>query len=97
MVLVVGRFRVACFVYSLLCAQTRTIILFDDYANREHYHAVEEFSRPRHIRSTAEWRYLKSISPLHSRQLFPELRSIRLFPTDGKCGNGRVSFNPQAR
>lgn len=45
-VLVDGRFRVACFLYSLLCAQAGTIILFDDYVNRPHYHAVEEFSRP---------------------------------------------------
>jgi hypothetical protein len=45
-VMVDGRFRVACFLYSLLCAQAGTIILFDDYVNRPHYHVVEEFSRP---------------------------------------------------
>lgn len=45
-ILVDGRFRVACFLYSLLCAQGGTIILFDDYVNRDHYHVVEQFSRP---------------------------------------------------
>jgi len=44
-ILVDGRFRVACFLYSLLCAHAGTIILFDDYATREHYHVVEEFSQ----------------------------------------------------
>jgi len=46
MVLIDGRFRVACFLYSLICAQPGTIILFDDYVNRERYHVVEEFCRP---------------------------------------------------
>lgn len=45
-VMVDGRFRVACFLYSLLCARPGTMILFDDYTNRPHYHVVEEFSRP---------------------------------------------------
>lgn len=45
-VLIDGRFRVACFLYSLICAQPGTIILFDDYANRDHYHVVEDFSVP---------------------------------------------------
>lgn len=45
-ILVDGRFRVACFLYSLLCAQAGSIILFDDYMNREHYHVIEEFIRP---------------------------------------------------
>lgn len=38
-----GRFRVACFLYSLICATPGAIILFDDYMNRSHYHLVEEF------------------------------------------------------
>ena len=38
-----GRFRVACFLYSLICADPGSIILFDDYLTRKHYHAVEEF------------------------------------------------------
>lgn len=38
-----GRFRVACFLYSLICASPGAVILFDDYMNRSHYHVVEEF------------------------------------------------------
>lgn len=47
LVLVDGRFRVASFLYSLACAQAGTTILFDDYADRPHYHVVEEFCQPR--------------------------------------------------
>lgn len=43
LVLVDGRFRVASFLYSLLCAEPGTTILFDDYAERKHYHVVEKF------------------------------------------------------
>tara|TARA_Y100000817_G_scaffold313176_1_gene308691 strand:- start:1185 stop:1883 length:699 start_codon:yes stop_codon:yes gene_type:complete len=45
-VLIDGRFRVACFLNSLLNADPNTIILFDDYINRPHYHIVEEFLKP---------------------------------------------------
>ena len=38
-----GRFRVACFLYSLMAAKPGTTILFDDYMNRPHYHVVEEY------------------------------------------------------
>ena len=43
LVLVDGRFRVACFLTSLLRADAGSIIVFDDYVNRPHYHIVEEF------------------------------------------------------
>jgi hypothetical protein len=43
LIFVDGRFRVACFLYSLICATPGAIILFDDYMNRKHYHIVEEF------------------------------------------------------
>ena len=43
LVLIDGRFRVACFLHSLLTAEAGTPILFDDYTNRPHYHLVEEF------------------------------------------------------
>ena len=43
LVLIDGRFRVACFLHSLLAADAGTPILFDDYTNRPHYHLVEEF------------------------------------------------------
>ncbi|MDX2142285.1 MAG: hypothetical protein SFV19_02920 [Rhodospirillaceae bacterium] len=42
-VLIDGRFRVACFLYSLMCARPGAIILFDDYAERAQYHIVEQF------------------------------------------------------
>ncbi|MFL2803377.1 MAG: hypothetical protein ACJ0BB_00500 [Dehalococcoidia bacterium] len=48
-VLIDGRFRVACFLKSLLNANPSTIILFDDYVNRPHYHIVEEFLIPKQI------------------------------------------------
>lgn len=42
-----GRFRVACFLYSLICAAPGVIILFDDYMNRDKYHVVEGFCERR--------------------------------------------------
>ncbi len=41
-VLVDGRFRVACFLESLAHAAPGTKIFFDDYTDRPHYHVVEE-------------------------------------------------------
>jgi hypothetical protein len=41
-VLIDGRFRVACFFYSLLHSKTGSIIIFDDYFNRPFYHVIEE-------------------------------------------------------
>ena len=41
LVLIDGRFRVACFCASLIFASEETIILFDDYVERPHYHVVE--------------------------------------------------------
>ena len=40
--LIDGRFRVACFLYSLINAKINSIIIFDDYINRPYYHIVEE-------------------------------------------------------
>ena len=45
-VLVDGRFRVACFLTSLLWAKEGTRLVFDDYTNREEYHIVEKFIKP---------------------------------------------------
>jgi len=45
-ILVDGRFRVACFLYSLASADPGSTILFDDYKEREQYHVVEEFLEP---------------------------------------------------
>ena len=42
-ILIDGRFRVACFLYSLLCARVGTTILFDDYFDRPYYCEVERY------------------------------------------------------
>jgi hypothetical protein len=42
LVLIDGRFRVACFAASLLSAQLGSAIIFDDYPYRPEYHVVEE-------------------------------------------------------
>lgn len=45
-VLVDGRFRVCCFLTSLLNARKGTHLFFDDYTDRPHYHFVERFAQP---------------------------------------------------
>ncbi len=45
-VLIDGRFRVACFLTSLLRAKEGAKLVFDDYINREEYHIVEKFVKP---------------------------------------------------
>jgi len=45
-ILVDGRFRVCCFLTSLLRAKEGARIVFDDYTNREEYHIVEKFIKP---------------------------------------------------
>lgn len=47
LVLIDGRFRVACFLSSLLHASPGTLILFDDYTQRGYYHLIEDFLPPR--------------------------------------------------
>lgn len=42
-VLIDGRFRVCCFLTSLLRAAAGTRIIFDDYTNRTQYHVVETY------------------------------------------------------
>lgn len=46
LVLVDGRFRVACFLNTIVKCQHNTRILFDDYRDRKNYHVVEEILRP---------------------------------------------------
>jgi hypothetical protein len=46
-ILIDGRFRVACFLYSLTKANSDTVILFDDYTNRPEYSVVTQFLKPR--------------------------------------------------
>jgi hypothetical protein len=50
-ILVDGRFRVACFFSSLLLAGPGTKIVFDDYPMRPHYQIVEEILQPKSISS----------------------------------------------
>ncbi len=45
-VLLDGRFRVCCFLTSLLHARAGTLIFFDDYVKKKHYHIVERFLAP---------------------------------------------------
>lgn len=46
LVLIDGRFRVACFLSTLLNAPTGSRIIFDDYTNRKRYHIIEEIIKP---------------------------------------------------
>ena len=46
-VLIDGRFRVCCFLVSILNANPGTTIIFDDYVEREYYHFVEKFVKPK--------------------------------------------------
>ena len=43
LIIVDGRFRVACFLTSLKNADEGALIFFDDYTNRPHYHYVENY------------------------------------------------------
>ena len=43
LVVIDGRFRVLCFLTSVMYAPIGTKIIFDDYTNRPFYHVVEEF------------------------------------------------------
>ena len=45
-ILIDGRFRVCCFLTSLLHAKEGAHIFFDDYTNRQTYHIVEMFLKP---------------------------------------------------
>jgi hypothetical protein len=43
--LIDGRFRVACFLQTLLHCSNNAVLIIHDYANREEYHAIEEFAQ----------------------------------------------------
>ncbi len=45
-VLIDGRFRVACFLTCLLRARPGCVVVFDDYVDRKTYHVVEEVLTP---------------------------------------------------
>jgi cellulose biosynthesis protein BcsQ len=46
LILIDGRFRVATFLYCLLKAKKGTIIILDDYKDRDYYRVVEKFIQP---------------------------------------------------
>mgnify|MGYP003625913499 FL=1 len=46
LVLIDGRFRVGCFLATMMRITRPVTLLFDDYANRKAYHIVEEFQKP---------------------------------------------------
>jgi len=48
-VLIDGRFRVACFISTCIFIKKRTLILFDDFVNRKKYHSVMEIAAPKQI------------------------------------------------
>lgn len=55
-ILIDGRFRVACFLATLLHTQRAATVLFDDYYDRPKYHVVERYARPvRRIGRMAEF------------------------------------------
>jgi hypothetical protein len=60
-ILIDGRFRVACFLTSVKRAKPGTIIIFDDYPERPLYHVVEEVLSPEKVGS----RQAKFIVPAH--------------------------------
>ncbi len=45
-ILIDGRFRVACFVAAVMKISKPTIVLFDDYGDRDFYHDVERLAKP---------------------------------------------------
>jgi predicted O-linked N-acetylglucosamine transferase (SPINDLY family) len=45
-VLIDGRFRVACFVATFMRIKQQTTVLFDDYVDRDYYHVVERLAKP---------------------------------------------------
>ncbi len=46
LVLIDGRFRVACFLTTLFRSTAPVTVLFDDYLDRKSYHAVEDLVKP---------------------------------------------------
>ena len=49
LVLIDGRFRVACFIASCINTTKPIRILFDDYVERDYYHIVEKIKKPSKI------------------------------------------------
>jgi hypothetical protein len=49
LVLVDGRFRVACFLTAMLRCEPGTAVVFDDYVSRPYYHIVETVIQPKSV------------------------------------------------
>jgi hypothetical protein len=74
LVLIDGRFRVACFLNCLLNLEPGTPVIFDDYIGRTRYHVVEEFCQPPKIHGRQALFYVpRSIDHLSIMQ---ELRNF---------------------
>lgn len=76
LILIDGRFRVHCFLETLLKSKAGTRVIFDDYVNRPRYHIVERFLEPTEvagrqalfivkIRASDRWR-IRKLSKLFS-------------------------------
>ena len=63
LVLIDGRFRVACFFTSLLHAAPGSVILFDDYTDRPQYHVVEEIVTPVETFGRQAWFEVPDVLP----------------------------------
>ena len=48
-ILIDGRFRVASFLSSCVYLKKETIVLFDDYADRDNYHVFDDIIKPSEI------------------------------------------------
>lgn len=46
LLLIDGRFRVACWATAMISARPGTLIVFDDYVDRTYFHVVEELAHP---------------------------------------------------
>jgi len=65
LILIDGRFRVACFLISCFLSRIGTYILFDDYYDRKHYSIVESYIKPnQRAGRMALFKKTKQISPL---------------------------------
>lgn len=97
LVLVDGRFRVLCFLHSLLRARPGTHILFDDYVDRPHYHVVEEILPPvtRNARQRCSSSRTTSIATRH--RTLPARSPSCATDTKVRSGSELPPWTPKAR
>lgn len=75
-VLIDGRFRVASFLTSIKFCDDGCKIIFDDYANRTHYHVVEEIIKPIKIFGNQALFEVKDRNSLQENEIDQLLRSF---------------------